>query len=664
MEYGPFDVPTAYTGPDGARMDITCDAELKVTAVTNPQGSTWRYEYDPAGNLVRETDFNGRTLAYGFDAAGQLVSRTHALGETVTLVRDALGNVTEERSASETATFAYDEAGWLIQATNANADVRFQRDLLGRILSETCNGQVVASSYNAAGQRLRRRTPSGAESTWAFDAAGRPASLTTGGHVIGFERDPFGREVRRRLGAEAMLVQQWDAGNQLRTQTLWGAPASPGTEPRLLQHRAYTYRADGPVTSISDRLGGDRRFDLDPLGQVTQVHTPQGTERFAYDTAGNLTEAGREGAREYGGTLILRASGGERKYDADGRVTVQSLGGRTWYYYWDVHDRLIDVRTPDQQRWHYRYDALGRRITKQLLTPDGTGVLEQIDFVWDGYVLAEQTHRVWSPERQRFIARCTSWEYEPETFRPLTQTERVPATDTFGAGTAADASTSQKWFDERFDAIVTDLVGTPTELVDVSGNVTEHVRTSLWGGTTGTRCPLRFPGQYHDEETGLHYNHHRYYNPVDGRYQSADPLGLMAGPNPYAYVPNPLTWLDPLGLKGGEEKVKVYHYTDKPGFNGIRSSDPYHVREGSSKNGPGPFFTTKSPNDLTEPGAFKKLGITNAKSQYVMEAEVPKSALVPLRGDRGQFIFMTPGGIKIPRADSRYFGPTSDWTPG
>jgi RHS repeat-associated protein len=69
---------------------------------------------------------------------------------------------------------------------------------------------------------------------------------------------------------------------------------------------------------------------------------------------------------------------------------------------------------------------------------------------------------------------------------------------------------------------------------------------------------LRFQGQYYDEESGLHYNRHRYYDPECGRFINQDPIGLLGGDNNYLYVPNPVTWVDPLGLSCKEEIPENY----------------------------------------------------------------------------------------------------------
>ena len=97
--------------------------------------------------------------------------------------------------------------------------------------------------------------------------------------------------------------------------------------------------------------------------------------------------------------------------------------------------------------------------------------------------------------------------------------------------------------------MVADLVGTPTELVAPDGRrvVWTNADSSVWGAPLGqpsgaaagirdgseayrVDCPLRFAGQYFDAETGLHYNRHRYYDPLSARYTTADPLGLARAP--------------------------------------------------------------------------------------------------------------------------------------
>ncbi|EAU5291235.1 RHS repeat-associated core domain-containing protein [Salmonella enterica] len=61
-------------------------------------------------------------------------------------------------------------------------------------------------------------------------------------------------------------------------------------------------------------------------------------------------------------------------------------------------------------------------------------------------------------------------------------------------------------------------------------------------------CRLRFPGEYEDEGSGFYYNRFRYYDAETGQYLCADPIGQKGGINTYRYAPNPLGWIDPLGL--------------------------------------------------------------------------------------------------------------------
>jgi RHS repeat-associated protein len=114
----------------------------------------------------------------------------------------------------------------------------------------------------------------------------------------------------------------------------------------------------------------------------------------------------------------------------------------------------------------------------------------------------------------------------------------------------------------------TDHLGTPQVMTDANGTVVWSALYSPFGNATVTTSTiennLRFPGQYYDAETGLHYNYHRYYNPKTGRYITADPIGLMGGVNLYGYVGgNPVRWVDPRGKK-------VYYVGI--GFSGFLSS--------------------------------------------------------------------------------------------
>ncbi|MFD3379728.1 MULTISPECIES: RHS repeat-associated core domain-containing protein [unclassified Streptomyces] len=536
---GPFGQVAARTTSDGTTYSFSYDTELNLLSVADPQERSWQYTYDEANRLTAEVDFSGRNLTYRLDAMGALVSRTNGADETVEFGRDVLGRLTELHHDGLSVRYAYDAAGRVVRETGPEVTVEREYDTLGLLLSESIDGRTTRYEYDALGRRVRRRTPTGIESTWTYDDAGHPTVLDTAGHRITFEFDESGRETGRGLPGGVALNQAWDTAGWLSTQQLVRTSEEAQT---LLQEREYTYRPDGIPTGIEELTSGGRRFTLDPRGRVTAVDGRGWTERYQYDETGNVSRAVVPGAddgdadRAHAGNRILHR--GRTRYERDGegrivRTVLRLLNGqkRTQVYTWNSRNQLIGTTTRDGDRWRYLYDSTGRRVAKQRLDGGG-GVCDETLFVWDGTRLIEQVTR---------SGRATSWDYSPGSHQPVAQLDR-PGAD----------------LDTRFHAIVTDLSGSPSELVSADGNVAWQPRRTLWGerlpeplqegGDGGVDCRLRFPGQYADPETGWHYNYQRHYDPGTAQYTSPDPLGLAAGPNDSSYVPNPYRWIDPLGL--------------------------------------------------------------------------------------------------------------------
>ncbi|WP_328670901.1 DUF6531 domain-containing protein [Streptomyces sp. NBC_00328] len=619
FEYTHFDLLAARTDVDGTRHEFAYDASLRLVQVTDPLGMEWSYAYDAAGRLTSETDFSGRRLTYTHDAAGRLLSRTNALGETVSFEHDVLGRIVRKDAEGSVTTFAHDLSGRLLRATGPDCSLVLERDRRGRLLSETIDGRTLTFAYDRAGRRTSRTTPSGAISTRTHDAAGNLARLVTSGHVIDFERTPSGQETARSIGGNLTLARAYDESGRLTNQSV---TAGDG---RSIQSRTYTYRADGYLTDVDEQLSGARRFELDPAGRVTAVHAHNWTETYAYDAAGNQSHADwpsthpnheSTGPRLYEGTDITVAGQMRYEHDALGRIILRqktrlSRKPDTWRYSWDAEDRLTSVITPDGTCFRYRYDPLGRRIAKQGFAPDSETVTEQTLFAWDGTTLCEQTTTAAGFPHPVTL----TWDHQG--LHPIAQTERISAVDA-----------PQDEIDSRFYSIVTDLVGTPTELIDETGEIAWRARSTLWGTTawasgSTTYTPLRFPGQYFDPESGLHYNCFRHYDPETGRYLTTDPLGLAPAPNSSTYVLNPHIWTDHLGLAPDECVQSIFK---APGRNRGEIEEKYGYSADDFPGDPdGPDYVY--PNGRVYFAKERELADVYARSygEGVVEIKIPKS---------------------------------------
>ena len=535
--YGPFDLLIATVDAAGQTTRFEYDHKTRPIRVINALGEVWEYRYDCAGRLIEEVDWGGRVTHYTRDAVGRLLKKTLPDGSTWRYRYDAENRLVALHAGDARLIYRYDAAGRLSMAA-VRADTthitRFRYDANGRVVEEDQGGQLLRHVYDARGLRRERKTPH-RTTHYEYDPLG--ALTSVGGLRI--LRDAHGRETARLVG-DFVLQRQYDPVGRIVRQAAGPRSAfdamkdDPLHALEQLVRQGYRYDGSGQLTQV-DTDCDCLTYQYDLRGQVTALASVrQEVEHYAYDAAQNIVARGRRGPsdrRHYlAGGLLQRVGYASYRYDARGRAiekTVARPGFRpkTWRYSWDGLNRLIKVMTPEGRTWVYRYDAFNRRVEKIDVR---AGEAER--FVWDRYALAER----WACKRDGTTGQVVTWHITPES---------VPIAQETDAG---------------MYPIATDQVGLPKAIFDETGQAVWRADHTLWGSVLSTRCAandaagidstLRFPGQWADEESGLSYNLHRYYDPDIGQYLSPDPIGLEGGLRTQGYVETPNAWVDPLGL--------------------------------------------------------------------------------------------------------------------
>ncbi|KAB2838884.1 MAG: hypothetical protein F9K47_17100, partial [Burkholderiales bacterium] len=231
-----------------------------------------------------------------------------------------------------------------------------------------------------------------------------------------------------------------------------------------------------------------------------------------------------------------------REYDANGHTRrIAANGGAEKRLSYDVAERLTQVESETGTPiGTYAYDPFGRRLKK-------TTASETIYFQHgEEGLLAEYDASGNS---------LTTYGWEPQGM--------------WGTNPVWKKEASNTYFYSN------DHLGTPQVLTDSSGQIVWKGRAEAFGKTTVDAAStvtnnLRFPGQYFDAETGMHYNYFRDYEPTIGRYVQSDPIGLRGGENPYRYAgANAIARIDAHGLYSGG----VHEGITERALSGIQCSD-------------------------------------------------------------------------------------------
>ncbi|EMR0720119.1 RHS repeat protein, partial [Escherichia coli] len=394
------------------------------------------------------------------------------------------------------------------------------------------------------------------------------------------------------------------------------------------QTRSYSYSTTGRLTSVHTTAANlDIRipYATDPAGNRLpdpELH-PDSTlsmwpdNRIArdahylyrYDRYGRLTE----------------------KTDLIPEGVIRTDDERTHRYHYDSQHRLVHyTRTQYAEplvESRYLYDPLGRRVAKRVWRRerDLTGWMSlsrkpQVTWYgWDG-------DRLTTIQNDRSRIQTI---YQPGSFTPLirvetatgeqAKTQRRSLADTLQQSGGEDGGSvvfppvlvqmldrleseiladrvseeSRRWLascgltveqmQNQMDPVYTparkihlyhcDHRGLPLALVSTEGATEWCAEYDEWGNLLNEENPhqlqqlIRLPGQQYDEESGLYYNRHRYYDPLQGRYITQDPIGLKGGWNFYQYPLNPVQYIDSMGL------ASKYGHLNNGGY-GARPNKP------------------------------------------------------------------------------------------
>ena len=568
-----FDKVQEVLAANGGVTRYTYNTQMEPIAITNADGHTWRFEYDLAGNIVKEIDYNGLVTETRRSPDGLRLDTIDGEG-TVTTIYDTMGQITELHEADGVVKFTRDQYGEVTQITNKWSTVDYHHDEYGRLASETTtlySGEQSALKYHysAAGamNAVTHVLPDGREvtETPTYDEHGQLQQMTYGVADQELASTSFGVDDAGRqswLSVGSMVRQfKFDQRDRIISDTVMRLGGEAATT--NIVDRVFSWRADNTLTQVTNNVHNSvTDYTVDVLNHVTGVthvgaaQDQKSSEVYGFSRAGMVTKLHPDASAKwaddvdsYGGTMPRQVGRTSFTYDKAGRV-IQTVTKRlskkplVKRFYYGSGTQPVGYEDSDHPGvgWRYLYDGLDRRVGKEQIDTVTGDVLSRVVFMHYGNEIFGEQYTV-DVNEPHMVGVGTLWPVNPITDEILGQIELAPSGSP----------------DSTFYAMISDFAGAPRELVDVTtGGVVGYSKQSLFGKRAwfGEKSsPLLFAGQYEDAESGWVYNRFRYYNTAFGMYNAQDPLGV--GPNlasAQAYVDNPTTWVDAMGLAA--HKVK------------------------------------------------------------------------------------------------------------
>ena len=456
-----------------------------------------------------------------------------------------IGQMTEvhcqQGAQSQLTRYHVDVNGQLTQIACGGQHIDFRYDATGRLIEEAHGDKKIAYEYDANGNRLKTRLPSGDSLDYFYYGSGHLSGIKFNHQLItDIHRNALHQEICRSQGGLTTHYQYNPLGQLTHQQT---ELAHLQNTPQI--DRTYGYDELGHLIQTRTHCPQQpfeaphqTQYQYDNLGRIQQEKT--GTQRhpFYFDPASNLINDPTEKVIN---NRLSHYQGVRYTYDSLGNLTeCQTANGDYQRYTYDLKNRLIraDIRDRYQaESWVYDYDPLGRRIAKSKLNKQGEKQCHT-QFIWAGSHLVQEVRK---GKNGTETDRTFTYIYtHPGSYEPLAQCYKE----------SENAQHTVNYFH-------CDQIGAPREMTDSQGKLLWKGRYDAWGqlihdsnrhAQRNTHQPFRLQNQYFDQETGLHYNFLRYYEPALGRFITQDPIGLMGGMNLYQFAANAQGHIDVLGL--------------------------------------------------------------------------------------------------------------------
>lgn len=571
---------TGITYPGGRQLTYTLDALGRIARIdTTLNGQSvpvvQNAAYRPFGQLAGFAFGNGQAYARSFDLNGRVTGYSLAPGQSGTLTYDAAGRITQRTNSatpSVPAQFGYDALDRLTGYTQGTTSWSYAYDPNGNRTGLTIGGVTYAYTLSTTSNQLNA-TAGPTPTTYGYNAVGNLAQT----NAASFAYDARHRLIGVTSGSGASATSTTYQLNALGQRVQKSPPANSGSGATV-----FHYDQSGKLIAESDAAGNIKTsyvwLDDTPVGVITagtasgacNVTSPTPDPGTSFTPFNALTRlevrSGRPNNADWQwglGTNTQQAGSfvqaylnwvSGRQYDFTLTYTGQGAGTYTVSY---AGTTLFSktwssgLQAGNALQFYARTSAgigAGNYITVNLASINGTAVNATLRTAGDNLLNeAKATYAI------------------PNGGSGFTVTGKIAFTFT---GSAPPTGSRMNFFvtagtvtcqtsAEALYYVSADHLDTPRAISDSAGN-----QVWSWDGepfgvtpasTQGTfTFNLRFPGQYFDRETGLHYNYFRDYEPQVGRYVESDPIGLKGGINTYTYVSNrPLTLFDTKGLDEG-----------------------------------------------------------------------------------------------------------------